>query len=85
MSGVPRMSAFSFSCACSRNVTAIVAGVGRERAVQLLMTGRDERVELRGAASAVGQVEVEDHVADHADVEPAPRHAVRLRAGRNAE
>ena len=85
MSGVPRMSAFSLSCACLRNVTAISpVSVGQD-AEELLVARRDPRVELRRAPRAVGQVEVEEHVGDGAGVEPAPRAAARPARGRNAE
>ena len=39
-------------------------GVGRQRAVELLMTGRDPAVELRGGARAVRKVEVDERVGD---------------------
>ena len=51
VSGVPRISAFSFSCACARNVTAISPVSVSQRAVELLVAHRDPRVELRGASA----------------------------------
>ena len=51
MSGVPRISAFSLSCACSRNVTAISPVSVGEDVVELLVARRDPRVELRGASA----------------------------------
>ena len=61
-----------------------LAGVRVARAVQQLVAHRDPRIELRGRARAVRQVEVEDGVADGARVHPAPGRGIPSR-GRNAE
>ncbi len=51
-----------------------------EGPVPPLVTRRDPRVELRGRAGAVGQVEVHEHVGHRVGVEPATR-ATGARAG----
>ena len=55
-----------------------LAGIGGQDVEQLLITRRDERVELRRAARAVREVEVEQDVGDRAAVEAAPwaRHSL---------